>query len=296
MRLSDHFKKAITPNEITQVVESKVDLEEVRARIEQYETIFINGTRDNILKVHDDGSISYFGEIEFNKKSYVDNTKRMPFKFKRVNRFVLLKGYTAKIDSLEGSPEDCHIYMVDVDVHKPPSFFEGHFPKTANVIDLSVTSLQHCKFGIETIRDKFELSVRDNEDIGAIKSFEGLPREINRIIINNGPQVIRSFKGFPEKINELYFYGGGDFGVKDLAQYVKSIGRIVCTQHSMEPNSPILSLFKLNHLEELRNDNMIVDDCKRVFKIVNKYLPDGDVFGCQEELIESDLEQYARTK
>lgn len=297
MRLTDHFKNAITTNQPTQVVESKVDLEEIREKIKEFENIFVDGIRDNVLKVHEDGSISYFGEIEFPERSYVDNTRKMPFKFKHVNRFVILKGYAAKLNSLEGSPSECHTFILDLEVHKPPSFFEGHFPKIANVIDISVTSLQNCKFGTEHIKDKFELSIKEDEDEGAVKSFEGLPKEINRVIINNSPRVIRSFKGFPEKVNEVYFYGhGGEFDVKDFAQYVRSVSIIGCTQSRLKENTPILSLFKLKYLEKLKNDNMIVDDCKNVFRIVNKYLEDGDVFGCQEELIDQGFEQYAKTK
>ena len=297
MRLTDHFKKAIEPEQQNQVIESKVDLEEVKAKINEYSNIFVDGTRENILKIHDDGSISYFGEIEFPERSYVDNTGKMPFKFKHVNRFVILKGYAAKLSSLEGSPRECHTFILDLEVHKPPSFFEGHFPKIANVIDISVTSLQHCKFGTEQIKDKFELSIKDEGDEGAVKSFEGLPKEINRVIINNAPTVIRSFKGFPEKVNEVYFYGyGGEFDVKDFAQFVHSVGIIGCTQSRLKENTPILSLFKLKYLEKLKNDNMIVDDCKNVFRIVNKYLEDGDVFGCQEELIDQGFDQYAKTK
>ena len=296
MRLTDHFKKAITPTVSTQVIESKVDLEEIRAKVKEFENIFVDGIRDNILTIHGDGSITYLGEIEFHDKSYVDNTGKMPFKFKRVNRFILLKGYAAKLNSLEGSPEDCHTFMLDLEAEKPPSYFEGHFPKTANVIDISVCSLRNCKFGTEQIKDKFELSIRDNEDVGAVRSFEGLPKEINRVIINNAPTVIRSFLGFPEKVNEVYFYGGGEFAVKDFSQHVKSVGTITCTQSRLEKNTPILSLFKLKHLEKLENHNMIVEDCKKVFKIVNKYLEEGDVFGCQEEMIDQGFDQYAKTK
>ena len=291
MRLSDHFKNAVKQSQLNENQELIAD---VRNRIEQYNSIFIDGTDEKTLQIHADGSISYFGEIEFTKNSYVDNSRRLPFTFKKVNRLVLMDGYSDKLDSLEGLPSECHTLLIELSSHKPPEYFEGHFPKKAKVIDLSVHSLQNCKFGIEHVDEKIEFSISDGEDI---KSLEGLPHEVPRLIFNGPPHVVRSFKGFPAFVRLLAFYGSnGKFDVKDLATYAKELHVILSTQMDLENNTPILSLFKLKGLSLLRNDNMLVGDCKEVFKIVNKYLDDMDVFGCQEELIDSGFEQFARAK
>jgi len=51
--------------------------------------------------------------------------------------------------------------------------------------------------------------------------------------------------------------------------------------------SSVLGLVKIKGLTEV----MFVN--KKLEKIMNKYLPLGDIFDCQEELIEAGLEEFA---
>jgi len=51
--------------------------------------------------------------------------------------------------------------------------------------------------------------------------------------------------------------------------------------------SSVLGLVKIKGLTNVIFDN------KKLEKIMNKYLPLGDIFDCQEELIEAGLEEFA---
>ena len=268
--------------------------EAIRPKLEQYESVFLDGLSK--VKANSDGTISYYGEIEFSDKSYVDESGKLPFKFGYVERLVLSKGYCDKLKTLDGLPTSCRDLNITVEGPRPSKFFEGHFPKKLHSLDLTVSSLDNCKFGIETV-SRLEFSLSGNYPYsGSIKSFEGLPREIDSITFNHSPEFIETFEGFPDGLGTLRFYGSGAFGVKDLAKHVKRLNSIVCTQTDLEPKTPMLSLFKIKGLDSLSNDNMILDECKLVFKIMNKYLRHEDIFTCQEEMIDNGFSQYARTK
>jgi hypothetical protein len=301
MKLSEHFKQAVS--------ESSIDVEldrynKMLDKIKDFESIFVNGIKFPFLRVNEDDSISYDGEIEFSKTSYVDSSKKMPFKFKIVKgSFSLLNGYPDKLDSLEGLPEKCRDLNINCSMPKPPSFFEGHFPKELYSLDLSVTSLQNCKFGIETVEKKIELSV---EDISGLKSFEGLPDNLLRLTCNFPPNWVRSFKGLPKNIGALQFFAnngniGTDsntskFTLGDLAEHAGSIESISTNQYEIAEGTPMLSLFKIKGLQRLTNHNIIVDTCKEVFNIMQKHLPAGDAFDCQEALVDAGYGQYAKSK
>lgn len=300
MRLKEHFTRHLAESSTRQATDR---YNELLPKIQEFGTIFNDGIGQDVLTVNEDGSISYKGAIEFRKESYVDNTGRLPFTFDYVlGPFSLSKGYTDKLSTLEGLPKETSDLNVYCSTHKPPSFFEGHFPKKLGNLDLEAVSLQNCKFGIETVTKKIELTVEDG-----VKNLEGLPVTIPRLTLNFPPSYVRSFKGLKnvhvlqfwyQRPNELNAHETGvmDFELGDLVEHAHSIYKIATNQSFLKAGTPMLSMFKINSLTELECNNMIVDDCKNVFKILNKYLPENDVFGAQEELIDNGFEQYARVK
>ena len=52
--------------------------------------------------------------------------------------------------------------------------------------------------------------------------------------------------------------------------------------------SHVLGLLKIKGLQEVRLDDI------QLTKIINKYLPLGDLLDCQEELIEAGYEEFAQ--
>ena len=301
MKLSEHFSKVINESYIDDELSRYVKM---RPLIEHYESIFVNGIKFPFLSVNEDMSISYDGEIEFSKTSYVDSSKKMPFKFKIVKgSFTMLNGYPDKLDSLEGLPEKCWELNINCSMPKPPSFFEGHFPKEVHSLDLSVPSLQNCKFGIEKADKKIELSV---EDISGLKSFEGLPDTLNRLTCNFPPNWVRSFKGLPKNIGALQFFvNNGNIGTDshtskftlgDLVEHAGAIESISTNQYDIAEGTPMLALFKIKGLQRLTNHNIIVDACKEVFHIIQKHLASGDAIDCQEALVDAGFGQFAKSK
>jgi Leucine-rich repeat (LRR) protein len=75
--------------------------------------------------------------------------------------------------------------------------------------------------------------------------------------------------------------------LKDIHKQIKSIGETLYL--SGNPiKTHVLGLLKIKRLKSVELDN------KEVEKILNKYLPEGDLLDCQEELIEAGLDEFAQ--
>lgn len=79
-------------------------------------------------------------------------------------------------------------------------------------------------------------------------------------------------------------------GLRTLHNIHKIIGRIEGTINLQDNpiSSHILGLCKIKDLKRAMLDN------KEVEAIINKYLPEGDIIGCQQELIEDGFDEYAQ--
>lgn len=294
MKLSEHFKSIIKEA----APQSRDAYEELLPKLKEYENVFQNGIGKDAVTVDKDLNVYYFGDVEFNKNSYVDGEGKLPFKFVEVHgRFVLERGYADKLKTLEGLPtKECQELHITLETHKPPSFFEKHFPKKVDRLDLECVSLQNCDFGIERITKVFELTV---EEFG-LKSFSGMPDDVLRISCNFPPSTVRSFNGIPKKLGALQFWiqtgenQDQQFTLGDLVEHAEYIESISTSQHDIAPNTPMLSLFKIKGLKRLGNNNILVTDCHKVFKIVDKHLANGDVFECQDELEDSGFGEFAK--
>jgi hypothetical protein len=104
---------------------------------------------------------------------------------------------------------------------------------------------------------------------------------------SSGCHSLRSLKGISEEIHgDAYFadcinlesleglkYVGGELGIKRCLKLKK-----------------VLYVFKIKGVQKVVHDN------NTLTKILNKYLPSRDIIGCQDELMDAGLEEYARTK
>jgi hypothetical protein len=144
-----------------------------------------------------------------------------------------------------------------------------------------------------------------------LTSLEGAPEECNNFFCHLCD--LRSLKYSPKKVNKDFYcydnlklktlegspeYVEGDFdcsfnnSLTSLSFLPKHIGGyLIAAEIPLVKN--YLVIFKSKHIGgiELQFDN----DTK-IQDIINKYLPTKDIIGCQDELIEAGLEEYARTK
>lgn len=75
--------------------------------------------------------------------------------------------------------------------------------------------------------------------------------------------------------------------LKDVHKHIHMIrGNFYCTRNPIK--SHVLGLLKIKGLHCVLIDDNKVED------IINKYLPEGDIFACQQELIDAGLEEYAQ--
>jgi hypothetical protein len=72
----------------------------------------------------------------------------------------------------------------------------------------------------------------------------------------------------------------------DIHKHLQSCVQLVLTDNPIK--SHVLGLLKIEKLTSVELDNSKVEE------IINKYLPLGDIFACQEELIEAGFEEYAK--
>ena len=114
----------------------------------------------------------------------------------------------------------------------------------------------------------------------AITSIEYLPEEAGGYILRN--TSIKSFSGIHKVIKKVT-------GLQEATIMLPS-----CAEHAF------LGFLKIPGLEELKLSQVVQDrgvgirkELIQAVNIVNKYLPLGNVFECQEELIDNDLKDYA---
>ena len=99
---------------------------------------------------------------------------------------------------------------------------------------------------------------------------------------------LTSLTGAPTSVTGNFNCQGNKLtSLKDIHKQIKSIGETLYL--SGNPiKSHVLGLLKIKRLKSVELDN------KEVEKILNKYLPEGDLLDCQEELIDAGLDEYAQ--
>ena len=99
---------------------------------------------------------------------------------------------------------------------------------------------------------------------------------------------LTSLTGAPTSVTGNFYCRGNKLtSLKDVHKQIKSIGgTFYLIKNPIK--SHVLGLLKIKRLKYVELDN------KEAEKIINKYLPEGDIFDCQEELIEAGLDKYAQ--
>ena len=272
--------------------------------IDQYSSIFQNGTNRSKFEVSDDGVIDYFGNVLF-RDVYIDGEGKLPFKFGTVTgRFEINKLACKKLKSLEGLPKIIQSNLIiDCDEEKPKEFFEGHFPTKVNRIEIVTPKLHNLNFGTSNC-ESYELVVKE------LGSFEGMASNCTHLTLSGAsPRNVKTFAGVSKMIKNFNWLtsniqnGSVDqLDFLDLFDHVEMMEEFFTNFRELASDVPVLKIFNLKFKPKLvsmwqtsggqSSKNSLVD----VFTILNKYLQHGDVFDCQEELIDSGFEQYARLK
>lgn len=163
---------------------------------------------------------------------------------------------------------------------------EGFFTCSQN---LRLKSLLGCP---RVVGGYFECS-----DTG-IETFEGAPELVRGAVFAHACKNLVSLEGAP-------MYIKGDFNIKNcprvssiknLHKITKRIdGTFYCLGTNI--NSNILSLIKIEGLKSvdlpLTSKHGVVS-IRKLEEIIERYLPEGDIFACQQELIDAGFEEYAQ--
>jgi hypothetical protein len=154
---------------------------------------------------------------------------------------------------------------------------EQTMPEAKSEEDL-LASIKDGKFILDG--SKLKVSGRFNCSNKQLTSLTGAPKEVSGDFYCR-LNTLTSLTGAPASV-------GRDFSCSKNAltsrQGIKKIitkinGTFYCRENPLK--SHILGLLKIK-------------GCKKVEKILNKYLPEGDLLDCQEELIDAGLDDYAQ--
>ena len=153
----------------------------------------------------------------------------------------------------------------------------------------SISGNFSCYFNQLTSLEDAPSSVSDNFSCyyNQLTSLKGAPSSVGNHFLCHNNQLT-SLEGAPSKV-------GGDFycnnnkltSLCNIHKQIKVIGgNFNGTKNPIK--SHVLGLLKIKKLQKVYLDN------KEVQNIINKYLPEGDLFVCQQELIDAGYEEYAQ--
>ena len=132
-------------------------------------------------------------------------------------------------------------------------------------------------------------SVGGNFSCGENKltSLKGAPSSVGGTLFCNNNKLT-SLEGAPSSVGRNFSCHNNELtSLSTIHKIIKEVRGYM----NFEDNpikSSVLGLVKIKGLTNVIFDN------KKLEKIMNKYLPLGDIFDCQEELIEAGLDEYAQ--
>ena len=119
-----------------------------------------------------------------------------------------------------------------------------------------------------------------------LTSLKGAPSSVGGSLLCNNNELT-SLDGGPSSVGGNFYCSNNKLtSLSSIHKIIKEVDGLM----SFDKNpikSSVLGLVKIKRLTEVIFDN------KKLEKIMNKYLPLGDIFDCQEELIEAGLEEFA---
>lgn len=120
-----------------------------------------------------------------------------------------------------------------------------------------------------------------------INSLEGAPLLIHGNFIAAG-NYLKTFEGSPEVVKGILNFSDNYFSsLHDIHKHVKEVTDWIDFQEN-PISSNVLGLLRIKKLKR------VLFDDHELTAIINKYLPEGDLIDCQDELMEAGLGAFAK--
>lgn len=153
-------------------------------------------------------------------------------------------------------------------------------------------------------QDRFGSEALINLQIFGLK-LEEIPIKLPKVIhgsILAHDNNLSTFKNFPEILTGpdgegIFDLSTNNFNsLKDIHKHIKEARELMFVDNPIK--SHVLGLLKINGLRQVTLTHVVVrpdeKELARVEGIINDHLSEGDVFACQQELIDAGLEAFAQ--
>ena len=210
----------------------------------------------------------------------------LPFKFGQVSDEFIIDCSDKQIHSLEGCPKYARSFnLIESDLIKN---LEG-MPKEVD----EFIQLKNC-IGLTSLAglpSNFDGEL-DISNCDSVTDFSAIPKKLEKCLIRGKGFDEKSFKDLPPVTVTLSIDGAYNWNMS-LVGFHKFVKE--CKDLQLGANRIIgggLSLLKIKNLEDVYfNDFEFYDNGG---DIIQKYLPEGDLLECQQELIDAGFEKAAK--
>lgn len=154
------------------------------------------------------------------------------------------------------------------------------------------------------------LNLEDLEGIGKSRSVDltytildncsGMQPETIRVMI--GHSHIKSFKGISPNLVRMKIYGNlssrsssfDGYSFDKIHTHIHSLGTLILDNVPIKEDTGMLGFLKIKGLDHIEFETDRDGAVYEALKIINKYLPEGDIMACQNELIDAGFEANAK--
>lgn len=127
-----------------------------------------------------------------------------------------------------------------------------------------------------------------------LTSLKGLPPDLGDSHIQFADNEINTIEGFPSKFEGMNIQNNKLTNLHDIHKYVKECTGIYLVGNPIK--SHVLGVLKIKGMDNLTfvpfDDNK--SELSKVQDIIHRYLPQGDLLACQQELIDAGFEEFAQ--
>jgi Leucine-rich repeat (LRR) protein len=183
-----------------------------------------------------------------------------------------------QITSLEGCPEEIHGRYFCCRNNRLTSLKYG--PKIVAGDYWCDNNILETLEGAPEIINRYFMCFHNN-----ITTLKGAPKFVKTHFLC-GFNNLTSLEGCPETSIRANFDNNKITDLHDIHRHMRQCKELRLLHNPI--TSHVLGLLKIENLERVYLDNT------DVASIINKYLPLGDIFACQAELIEAGYEEYAK--
>lgn len=249
-------------------------------RVDEYFKIADN------LEIEPISSFYYSGQ----ENEYGTIIAELPYKFARMSKdFTIID---SDLSSLKNFPAQVDAY-VTLNGNSKLKSFVGDLKKCKSLSadDCSIHNLD----GLPEIEMNFSIQSAEY-----LTSFKGSPKKLLGVFAGGFPYVT-SLEGLPEQAGSIIINSGGRIkslaGIHNIVKQCESMHFSGFDSGITEFEGHVLGLLKINGLKTVSGGHGTFSGYKfrKAMEIVDKHLKDKkDIVECQAELIDADLEEYAK--